>query len=997
MKNLLLILAFLIGGFDAYGATARGITRSNNTNTGNTNSSKSTGGTLGGSTTAVRAARSATPVVTRSGTNAVQAPTAANTAPSVVTRRGVLAPQGTSDTKKQTAARAAKQSVISTGTKVAAANQNTVVDEECWNKFSGCMDSFCMLDNANGGRCICSDKNAEYDSILAEIQSLDEQSYQMATVGVERIEMGDDADAVMAKTKEITGSIEKESASSKSKRKSLDLSAWNMVDFDSDADVEDMFSLASDGTSVANKTGDALYRASAKLCNAQITECKSQSKMMELMYQQRVRSDCTAYENSLRQQRTQSAQKLAAAQSAMREAALEQYRSANKYDLGQCTIEFKKCMQTTGGCGEDFTGCVTQQTTRDTLLSSNKDANGKSKTKAPKQTKIKGATTTIEIAAWTYDALESKKPLCMTVTKQCVNVRDQVWDTFLREVAPQVKSAELMAESNLRTSCVSTVSDCFQKACKENMDPNDPDGSYDMCLTRPETLRNLCKVQIDPCDAAVPNLWDYVKARLASMRVDSCTKEFKQCLTSEDRCGKDYTQCVGLDTDTIVRLCPPEKLIGCQYKEGDVDRTGEKDVLNQLSQIAQGIFLNIDNNLLASCQKAVQSKVIEVCGSLSECDAFTDDEIIGTDSLLSYKTNNGNTVIEGLVNFGLLQMKDDYTDIDIDAYKVIRTDGSSRSNEILSQLTDQDATEQRVYANINTVANKAKQKLATIAQDPTIKMCVEGRSGDWRYSRTKSATQTQDKSQDDKARFPHLLDSYNLMVFNSALDQAYLNYRKRLDTLVAKAVEDQNDDVKSMLCAAIANDQDAAICKHYDAVPETGEPICTEYGTEGALGNIFTGDDEMGLNDNGLAIVIKGADITKKLDAITKSKSEFIQTDNEGNMIGSITITSAYSSETNTCNVTSVSTLCKNLDKIITTVEAKKLKGDAGITLADGTNLSTENTVIYDDYKKTNRKEKYDGGRAVQGKIKKLKAEVYHGTYCTEFQEPTTKTDTIKM
>ena len=345
MKNLLLISAIILSGFNAYGATPRSTVSSSARN--------ANGGVSSRLVTAPQQSRS----VTNRGV--MQQPSTLN--------NGVRGGRSATATNTSTISRAAKQSVISTGTKVAAATQNTAVDQVCWEKFSGCMDSFCMLDNANGGRCICSDKNAEYDAILAEIQALDEQSYQMATVGVERIEMGDDADAVMKRTQDITKSIEKDAENARSKRQSLDLSAWNFDSIDFDADAEDIFSISSDGVSIEGKTGDALYRVSAKLCNAQVPECASQTKMMALMYQQRVRSDCTAYENSLRQQRTQSAQKLAAAQSAMREAALEQYRNANKYDLGQCTVQFKQCMQTTGGCGEDFTGCV-EYSVREGLL-----------------------------------------------------------------------------------------------------------------------------------------------------------------------------------------------------------------------------------------------------------------------------------------------------------------------------------------------------------------------------------------------------------------------------------------------------------------------------------------------------------------------------------------------------------------------------------------------------------------------------------------------------
>jgi type I restriction enzyme S subunit len=64
-----------------------------------------------------------------------------------------------------------------------------------------------MIDNDSGGRCVCSDKNAELDAIFAEIEKLDEQSYQMATLGVEKLEMGDDADAAIAAANKVADSL----------------------------------------------------------------------------------------------------------------------------------------------------------------------------------------------------------------------------------------------------------------------------------------------------------------------------------------------------------------------------------------------------------------------------------------------------------------------------------------------------------------------------------------------------------------------------------------------------------------------------------------------------------------------------------------------------------------------------------------------------------------------------------------------------------------------
>lgn len=887
------------------------------------------GATRPSATTPARSTRPTVTATRQSGDTSTDTPSRTVTSRSATTQTTPQVSRSARAAVSQptTVGRAAKQSVISTGTKVAAATENTAVDQVCWGKFSGCMDSFCMLDNASGGRCICSDKNAEYDAILEEIQKLDEQSYQLATVGVERIEMGDAVDAVMSKTDSVTKRVTADAA--KSKRQSLDLSSWNSLDLDFDADAEDIFDFSSDGVSIANKTGDALYRAAAKLCNAQIPECKSQSTLMDLMYKQRVRSDCTAYENSLRAARTQSAQKLYAAQSAMREAALEQYRNANKYDLGQCTVQFKQCMQTTGGCGDDFTGCVD--------LAARATVNGTQ----TKQKTIKGTSSKIKISAETYDTLEAKKALCMTVTEQCVNVRDQVWDAFLREAAPQIKSAELIVESNLRTSCISNISNCFQKACHDTMDPNDPEGSYDMCLTRPDTLRSVCKVEIDPCEAAEPAIMDYVRARLKSMRVDSCTNEFKACLQSEDRCGEDYTQCIGLDTDTIVDMCPAEKLTGCTYEYG------ESKVDDDLKDIAQGIFLNIDNNLLSACQKAVQKKVIEVCGSLSYCEAFDEDTTIGTDSLKSSVNSAGDTVIYGLMNFGVLKVKETTNgnkknyEIDKGPYSDwFNTDGSVKPSV-------QDPTEQSIAASINTVSNKIQQKLDMIGTDQTIDMCINGRSASWRGGDPNTTSINSN-------RFPHLLDSYRLMIFNSGLDRAYTNYRTKYDEEVRKAIEKQNDDIKSLLCAALSADENesASLSAAMDDIYQDASN--TRYGI-----------DEY-------SYTIRGADLKSRLGAISNTGTEYILTDGtaDGNMVGTVSVTSFYSPGTNICTVRTTTAMCDSMDAAITEDQT-----------------TTNTTAAFVGFG-------FGAGANVYTKTKKQN---FHGVYCTSFKEPSTKTDEIKM
>ncbi len=744
-----------------------------------------------GATTTARSATAGRTTVARGGTQSGTTTTAARSA-TVAARAG------------------ATQKVIGTGTKVATAAKNIVVSEACQQKYDGCMDSFCMLDNASGGRCICSDRNSELDSILAEIEKLDQRSYQMATVGVERIEMGNDADQAIANANAVAQSLlDSAQEEKKSTRRKLDLSLW-----DTQVDFDDEESIFSDDTvnAIEGKEGDALHRAASELCVAQMPECSAEHSMLQMMYSQRIKSDCTAYENSLKQQKNSSQQKLLAAEKALRDAALDQLRTANKYDLGQCTVEFKKCMSTTGGCGDDFKGCVG-------IAAAENAKKGAGARSSMKMYDIKGSTTKISIAASSYDALESKKPLCMNITNSCVAVKDQVWDTFLREVAPQIKTAELLAESDLRTSCISNISQCFQKACKDTMDPNDPDGSYDMCLSRPETVRSLCKVQIDPCVAAEPLILDYVYARLSAMRVDSCTNEVKECLQSDDRCGADYTQCIGLDTDTIIRMCPYDKLVGCQKVYGETDIRGEA-VYDELANMVQGIMLGIDNNFLNQCQNAANEAMIKVCGSTEDCNGLAVDENIGARSLdykiCEYKSSGESLDISyagcrtdvsqiqdtelgrvvGSTQSGLGPITPFAGVLDGTIYwESVEVNDDGRLSSVDEYLTKIDtpnnmsaASKEKIRSELAVLQKNVDTAIQAIEADPTVQFCMTGRevqgmkSGDTRRKIGERSA--------DAARFPELTKQMRTIIATSALKIAKDNYYKKYDELNEKMLKD---------------------------------------------------------------------------------------------------------------------------------------------------------------------------------------------------------------
>ena len=257
------------------------------------------GGVTNAPVTATRSATARSATTTRSApsvrnngnNNAGVAPARAATAGRTTVSRTPTAATTTNNTTARSATVAARagstQRVITTGTTVAAANENIVVSANCRDKYYGCMDSFCMLDNDNGGRCICSDKNAEYDSILAQIEELDQQSYQMATYGVERIEMGDAAETAIANANAVAQSI-LDNDTEEEKGRSLNLDSWFTP-----VGAEDEFTddIALFQSPVDGYEGDALFAASHQICAAQIPDCSNELDMLQLMYAQQIRSD----------------------------------------------------------------------------------------------------------------------------------------------------------------------------------------------------------------------------------------------------------------------------------------------------------------------------------------------------------------------------------------------------------------------------------------------------------------------------------------------------------------------------------------------------------------------------------------------------------------------------------------------------------------------------------------------------------------------------------
>lgn len=755
---------------------------------------------------------------------------------------------------------AATKKAISMGTKVAAATENTVISQECQNAYYGCMDAFCMLDNASGGRCQCNDKITELDTILEQIMKLDEQSMRIATEGVETVEMGEYADQIKARTKSIEGEITadgKKAETTAAKKKTLDLSAWNNSSLFDDDDF-DFDSGTNNGTKIANdlsdKKGDDLHREAAKLCTQQLpTDCRNSASMLQMTYAQRIRSDCTGYENSLKQKKAESAQKLQTAQKAVRDAVLEDVKNKNKYTTeGECVVAFDQCMQTTAKCGADYTGCVAD----DTVLLMDTTTGDTDKDRAPKvkTAQIKTSASAIGVSANTLAMLTDKAPICESVLKQCENVRKGVWASYLKMIAPTLKSAEVIAEQDRRMNCINNIVECYKKGCAAEW-PDEESADYDMCLADPSIVGNICKPQIERCSIAGTGdkVMDYVKAKLASLRVDKCTKEIKECLTSEDRCGENYSGCIGFDTDTIKNLCPSDKLVACREEFSDSDK-----VESYIERIMTALSLQIDNSLLTSCQNAVDEAIINACGDKTGCpkanistEAVTDllrvelcaqvgdeEKCVGDPLALSddeITQNSYSVKIKGAPEISKISYSSNVATDDSGNSTVTKTPTS------MFTATNTDDQTKKIVDMLN---NAWKSKVQQIESDPKVSACLNGR--------VINDNSTASSNLSKVARFENLTQSVRLDIADTLLNRVWEAYNKSLTQLNSKEVPALAKRLSDKRASATANQEEndkkndevlESICKAKEAGSQSEPDIngCIhEYKTITAVYNTFT-------------------------------------------------------------------------------------------------------------------------------------------------------------
>ena len=764
-----------------------------------------------------------------------------------------------------------RQSAIQQGTTVRTKVEATgLYDQACYDAYFGCMDQFCITDNASGGACNCSDTVLEYNEELASIESILDEANRLRTEEVERVKAGADADIIFTGERryDADGNIlaedELTEEEEKEKRRADLLAIFNTSIYS-----EDPFEEQSTVGSMADMMGAELYNAANELCMAQVPDsCAGDIAFLQQLYSRQITSDCLGYKNSLAQQRANAENELAAAESEVRTALKESFESANKYDLGQCMVEFRNCMQTEDACGEDWENCVM------TVASENMQNNEATSTAGTTVETVD----TYDITASTMEMLNAKRPICENVLDQCVAVRDQVWPNFLREAAPTIKVAESIVESKFRQSCLTDISECIQTACRDDIAGKGV-ATMDACLSRPEMARSFCKVEIDPCERMEPLIWGYVEDKLAAMRVDACTQEVKDCFTADTRCGPNFENCIGMDYEYIHDICPIDSLVVCKANNPAFS-------MDDLDDMLMGLYLNIDNAMMEQCQNIVDKKMAEVCGSTSDCNRFAADDTIGTGSLRSQK--DGTTYrVTGMISFGSLKMgdSDGETVSDGDGGTMRIGPGEIAIGDYLEKIRERNAGVDNaegiissIEEELNNIAGTINRTIEMIEQDPEIQYCVNGRD---------LSQITGDAGDKTSGRFPNLLNQVKMQIAVSALRQAQDNYNNKLNHEIAEATKNASADLAQYMCQKIAENGGAG-----GGDINASTPLAAPYAISYDVGSGLTTED---LASGGAGVL--------QADGVTFTNSGYLggSSFNGGGMTK--TVRAIFSRETRTCHI----------------------------------------------------------------------------------------------
>ncbi|MDR0803722.1 MAG: hypothetical protein LBO08_01355 [Rickettsiales bacterium] len=492
---------------------------------------------------------------------------------------------------------------------------------------------------------------------------------------------------------------------------------------------------SSNDDDISSMTGIRRQNAATEICMENLpVNCADSITMTKSLYATQIASDCGAYKNFVASQNLALRDSNYEKDKTIRAAAMKSFEDSNKYTLGECTTEFIKCMHTPDACGENLWGCIYPD----------------------------------ENAMQTV--LQSKKLVCDHITANCVQFRDEVWPAAMAAMRDEFIFAAQAKTSDELQNCGGEIEKCILTACNEKINGADANA----CLARPEMVESFCRPQIERCNTINPQIYEYKLAELQGMRKDACMKEFQDCLLSDNACGENMSNCIGLDRPHIQKMCPPEKLVICKGSNPNFSISDIDDMIN-------GIYLTADNEMWKLCSKTIQDKMTELCGATTSCNYFA-STAIGKDNV-NYQKVKDQHLLTGMINWESVPVVDGK--IDTDAYiKMVRGIGDTKNT------ADSEAVLAGIRTGLDDAQGYADRVINLLTADPGVSACINGRD----------MSQVSGRNSKIEGRFPNIAEPYKNVITQSILNYAQMNQNARVLELTQKAKEGKSAEEIEMMC-----------------------------------------------------------------------------------------------------------------------------------------------------------------------------------------------------
>ena len=400
---------------------------------------------------------------------------------------------------------------------------------QCRDAYATCMDQFCANANDTYRRCYCSARYSDFRDMEVRLEDANAKLLQFEDSYLNAVDKS--AEEVKAMYRATLGedavNLDEQSAAAKFLQSiSASLSGGSTItttekpktyEFDMDDIFSNPGSFLSEDENVDNildLVGVKLYGAADEQCAQIVKEsCGNDAvfKMATSSYNIIINQDCNAYEKKIDKQKEHIKQVVREAEKMLRDARLAEYRSHNSADVNECVSKVKTAMTADVACGKnyvrclDYTGAYINATTGEPIYT-------------PRLFEMTKLIDLVGVDDYTYTEndnfsakdtllnknknfnafLESKRIFAETALDTCRDKKELVWNEFKRSAIVEIAQAQDEKIEEIKMSCVSTMSDCYDKQSSQLKGFDDTTAQAAGALSA-RTAREMCEDKVIAC------------------------------------------------------------------------------------------------------------------------------------------------------------------------------------------------------------------------------------------------------------------------------------------------------------------------------------------------------------------------------------------------------------------------------------------------------------------------------------------------------------------